>query len=515
MRVDTRHDGLWSWSQGCWRSGPSWVAPYDHPALETHCWRDTTRVAFQVRERLPGQTLGTAATFPRPVGTSTYEATREAAQQHEAAHHIIEIARGSVTVTAGGRVTAPVYLTVEDGVLHAHWDFTEVASQRTSHALDRVETARLLHLAGIYSTRTLYRDVHLLTERRTARFHDQTLTFTEPGNNEHPLPRELADGADVVAAYVDLLDGILGDHFHQPESTAVELSGGMDSANVALSLYHRHGAGLRAGALVHEGEAGEQQLRRRSAIKRHCGIRDDLTIRAADHSPLDRRWWNEERPGPHEELYIAGHSRLLAGWREEGVRWAATGVGGDEMLSLVPTTVGDGEHQRGTPLPGWFTPRTRESLRDRSYGVPSVPPISDSTLRAVTCGAPMYLRAGVWPLYPLADPAAFLFGQWLPATWRRDKRLARTRVRTANPSFPREVSHPRLRENFHPVWEASVRRFAPQLTRSLIREGSPLIDEGYVDADALAAAADRIEDGTARSEDGAIGHTLRLHRALT
>ncbi|MGW0885411.1 hypothetical protein [Streptomyces sp. NPDC002671] len=419
----------------------------------------------------------------------------------------------TVTVTTGARATAPVYLLVSQGALHANWDITQLRSLLPHQTLDSVEVARSLALSGHYSARTVFEPVRLLTERGQAVFHDGTLTFTEPSACEHDEPRELVENAPVIDAYVDLLDSVLADHYHDAQRTAVELSGGMDSSNVALSLARRHGSGIAAGALLQDGEPGEQQVRRRAALMGYCGIKEDTTLRSADYLPLDPRWASEQRLGPHEEVYIAGHSRLLSSWCNDGILWAATGVGGDEMLSR-PVPAGEPVQRAPRRPPAWFTPLTREALDDQDHGIPPAPPISDSTLRAMACGAPMYLRGGIWPLYPLADPVMWRFGQWLPEVWRRNKRLARARIECCD-GLPREVAHPRARENFHHVWHASLTQFAPELTRSLLKTGSPLIDGGYIEPEELVQAADRIEHRSMRPEDTMLGHTLRLHQALT
>ncbi|MGW1801565.1 hypothetical protein ACWCQN_38020 [Streptomyces sp. NPDC001984] len=512
MRIGTHHNAPWTWSNGRWASDTTWLAPYDHPALESWSWRDATRVAFQVRERLLGHDH-TAPAAPQPVSRQAYDTALADARRWPAAHHLIEITSGTITVTTGARATAPVYLLVSQGVLHANWDITQLRLLLPHHTLDSVEIARSLALTGHYSTRTVFEPVRLLTERGQAVFHEGTLTFTEPPACEHDEPRELADSAPVIDAYVELLDSVLSDHYHDAQYTAVELSGGMDSSNVALSLARRHGPGIAAGALLQDGEPGEQQVRRRAALMRYCGIKEDTTLRSADYLPLDPHWTREHRLGPHEEVYIAGHSRLLSSWRNDGILWAATGVGGDEMLSL-PALPGNPVRHARRRLPGWLTPLTREALDDQGHGVPPAPPISDSTLRAMACGAPMYLRSGIWPLYPLADPVMWRFGQWLPEEWRQNKRLARARIECCD-GLPHEVAHPKVRENFHHVWHASLVGFAPGLTRRLLENGSPLIDGGYINPGELAEAADRIEHRSMRPEDTMLGHTLRLHQALT
>ncbi|MFB7311746.1 hypothetical protein [Streptomyces sp. NPDC056192] len=508
LRIEgTTPDTSWKWSGDRWCSGSSWISPYDHPALETWSAQDGRRLAFHVREREPGRPARVPDS-PRPVSDQEYDAAVAEARGWTRAHHLIEITAQGVTVTTGARCPAPVYLTVNRSVLHAHWDVTRLREAMPNQHLDAIEVARLLAMTGHYSTRTAWQAVSLLTERSSAWFHDGELRVLMPEAARHDTPRELAPDARVLDGYEGLLDAVLADHHYVPEQTAIELSGGMDSSNVAMSLVSRHGFNLLSGALIQEGAAGEQQIRRRQAMIRYAGFRDTV-LRAADYLPLDPHHTPRGPLGPHEEIYIAGHGTLLDRWKADGALWAAAGVGGDEMLSLPP--------EGASPLapadvPRWFTPGAFEALGDQESGIPPAPPISDSTLRALACGAPMYLRAGLWPLYPLADPVMWRFGQWLPVSWRRNKHLARVRLQRLG--FDEEVTHPPLRENFLDVFQQGLVRFAPDAIRGMLGTGSPLIDGKFVDADELAAVAVRLEQQLPLERDEMVVNVLRLHQAL-
>ncbi|MFK0106437.1 hypothetical protein [Streptomyces sp. NPDC091217] len=508
MRIDATSTSLsWEWVGDRWRSGSSWIAPYDHPALEFWSVQDSQRVVFQIRERVPGQSPHSPGS-PRPVSTRAYSEAVSRAAAWERAHHLIEITPNGVTVSTGARCPAPVYLTVKQGALHGHWDVTHLRSTTSRQHLEPVEIARLLARTGHYSTRTAWQGVSLLTERSSVWFHDGEFRVRMPEPARHHEARELAPHATVLDGYERLMDAVLADHHYIPERTAIELSGGMDSSNVAMSLAARHGPVLASGALLQNGAAGEQQVRRRDVMIRYADFRDTV-LRATDYLPLDPQHSPRVPLGPHEEIYIAGHTRLLSEWRADGILWAAAGVGGDEMLSLPP--------EPGPPLvpddlPRWLTSSAFEALQDQESGIPPAPPISDSTLRALACGAPMYLRAGVWPLYPLADPAMWRFGQWLPFEWRRKKHLARARLQRLG--FNEEVTHPTLRENFHDVLHQALVRFAPAALRELLATGSPLLDGEFIDADELATAALRLEQNQPTQQDGMVTHVLRLHHAL-
>ncbi|MEV5264801.1 hypothetical protein [Streptomyces werraensis] len=506
--LDLRPGAAWVFSGDRWRSGASWIAPYDHPALETLAVRDGRRVFFHVRERLPGCSVENTC-VPALLDERAYDASLAAARDWPRGHLLAEVTEAGFTLSAGHCCPAPVYYSVAGEELHLHWDLAVLRGLLPHQGLDEVEVPRLLTLSGYYSRRTVWSAASMLTERSALCFDGTSVTVREPRPALHETARVLDEDADVVGGYERLLNAVLADTWYVPERTAVELSGGMDSSNVALSLAARHGSLPRAGALVHDGEVGAQQMRRRRELLAVTGF-DDTVVRAADFPPLDPQSRPAWRLGPQEETYIAAHSRLLRSWVADGVLWVATGVGGDEMLSLTPAERGS-QRQYRPPVPPWLTERAVEALADGESGIPPAPPVSDSVLRAIACGAPMYLRSGLWPLYPLADHAAWRFGQWLPVEWRRDKRLARERM--ARAGLSRQVTHPPLRESFHGVLQEAVQRFAPEQVREVMK-GSPLLDFGFLDAGELAAAAERLERGVS-AQDEMIVHVLRLHAALT
>lgn len=210
---------------------------------------------------------------------------------------------------------------------------------------------------------------------------------------------------------------------------------------------------------------------------------------------------------PHEEVYLEGQSALLERWRRRGVLFSFTGVGGDEMLSLPRSSAVAVDGQ-----PVWLGRRARDCLGAVDEHMVPAPPVSDSTLLAVTSGAPMYLRAGVWPLYPLADPALFRFGQWLPEKWRSGKRLARSRLERLGLS--RDVVYPSLSENFLGALTDGLLTFGPAWLSRIMREGAPLIEAGFLVADPLADVLVRLEQRRPLPSDLQVFHALALDRAV-
>lgn len=98
--------------------------------------------------------------------------------------------------------------------------------------------------------------------------------------------RKLRPGAEPVARFGTLMDQVVHDALDGLRGpVAVELSGGLDSANVAASAAALSSGQVLSAGLIVAGRAGLDQEIRRRIIVDHLGLRD-LTVPANDHLPL-------------------------------------------------------------------------------------------------------------------------------------------------------------------------------------------------------------------------------------
>ncbi|MGH8879077.1 MAG: asparagine synthase-related protein, partial [Stackebrandtia sp.] len=356
------------------------------------------------------------------------------------------------------------------------------------------EVARLLAQSRRYSADTMLADVHQLTACASAVATPVNgLAVSYPSAVAHSRARELAADADPVAAVAELLAQAVDARPMGSAATAVELSGGMDSANVALTLAEREVVPAVASAMIMPGDAGRQQAERRAEFIARTGYARDTTIDAAEHPPLcpsgDRA---QGAPvSPYAEPFSEATAALLARVAAAGVRTVYTGIGGDEMLAAQPGER-DTEPHPPTP-PTWAGPATLEALSDVDTNTAPATAISEPTLLAFACRAPLFLAEGLWPVSPLADPALITFAEWLPRPWRADKYLFRERLRRAGLSH--DFVRPKLREHFTPLMDAGLRCHGVTLLRQMLTDGTVLAEAGYVDPDALLVECDRIDAG--------------------
>ncbi|EWC60832.1 hypothetical protein UO65_3885 [Actinokineospora spheciospongiae] len=401
-------------------------------------------------------------------------------------------------ITSGTWGTAPLYLTDAGGRLRGSWSLPDLRQQFSLDALDERSVARLLTERTRYARETLFQGVHMLTERAHATYGDNGLVMRYPAPAEHALPREVRDDVDVVEVYRRVLSGAVYARPFDPRASAVELSGGMDSASVAVTLAEEHHGEVLAYALAIGGEAGEQQLRRRAEMLRHLGFLD-LIVDALPLAPFNpdgaraRRMFVEPGAEPYHEAVGA----ILAAARDRGVRTVFTGDGGDELLSLRGNewaSVGKvrgrfSDHER---LPAWLGRRTLDQLDavDDDLAPPTV--INEATLLGFALRSPQFLDAGIWPVSPLCSPRLIRFAEQLPVPWRVDKHICRERFRRIG--FSDDARYPHLRENFRHVMGAGLREYGMPLLAELSAEAIT-VDHGFVDGDALRAAMGQWEQG--------------------
>jgi hypothetical protein len=469
--------GPWTRTASGWQYRESSIKPVAHPALETLSSAREVGIRVTVRERCPGRN----------------------GQEHDSDwpgdYITIDLGPRTMRLHAGQRGTAPLYLTTDGDTLLGSWDLADLhQAVSVGHLIDR-EVARLLTMRFRYGHDTIFAGAFRLTERSTAEFTSGGLRLGYPTPALHSRARELRDGADVVAAYERLLHSVVTRRAYEPARACVELSGGLDSANVAATLAALHPGQVTASAMMLLAETGIQQAARRSELIAILGLGADVTVTFDGRLPLSPggRRGTGLPVTPYEDPYDEAKASLLGLLAQSGVATVFTGVGGDEMVAR--TTAEFPHPPLGTglkPMP-WISMRTLEAAADAEDGTAPAAVVNEMTLTAQACAAPAFLRAGIWPVHPLADPDLVRFGEWLPLDWRHHKRLHQARLEAAGCS--RQLLEPKLRENFTPVMRQALRQHGLPLIARMLTTWSPLIDCGFIDPDGLAAVHQRLADG--------------------
>jgi hypothetical protein len=479
--------GEWTWTGREWRHGASRIEPYEHPALCHEMISDGAAVAVISTERGRG-TNPSPGGAPVRLDPDAYRARLRAAHHGSLDWTVVELTAGTATVRAGTWAVAPLYLAHQRGKLDGSWDLADLRGHCRVGSLTDREIARLLRLQHRYTHDTPWQGVHRLTERSTATWTDDGLALTYPPGAPHTEPRALRPGADVLDAYEQLLSRAITQRHFDPGNSAVELSGGMDSANVAAGLAGLDLPDIAACAMLLGGDARKQQIRRRKEMISAYGFTRDLCTDVMAHLPLNPagRRANGQGVSPYDDPWTEAEEITMRAMARAGVRWSLGGTGGDELTSLRD----DERAPAGeVPAPGpWTGPRTIAVLDHINDGIAPSPVLYDSTLLAFTCRTPQFMRNGLWPVSPLADPELIRFAEWLPRPWREHKAL--NRLRLARLGLSPESVHAPIPENFVHAMNAAMRRYVVPFLDSMLQDGSVLIDAGFLDGDGLAKTVD-------------------------
>jgi hypothetical protein len=261
-------------------------------------------------------------------------------------------------------------------------------------------------------------------------------------------------------------------------------------------------------------EPGRQQQDRRRQMIDLFQLGADVTTRMIDNLPF--------RPGgrrasralitPFDELYDEGKQTLLDLLHSRGIRTVMTGIGGDEMVALTTDELPRPPLGHAEPAATWAGPSIVGPRDDFDIGMAPASAVNEVTLLAMACVAPPILRAGMWPVHPLADPAVIRIGESLPYEWRYRKRLHTARLERLGCSP--YLTDPPLRENFEQVMAYGLRQHGVRFLREMLTEGSVLFDGGYIDPHELAATVARLSDGTATAADRAVCHVIVVESTL-
>ena len=447
----------WIWHDGQWVSGQSWIRPFDHAVLSSSCRRGDTSILIEGRERREDGDFVT-----------------------------VKILRDRVSLTAGPHGTAPLYLTVRNGILHGSWSLPDLVGHTGSgQLLDRALT-RMLTRRHRYSSDTLFTDIHRLTERATATAGPFAgLTIQYPLDAPHvTTPRQLRRDVDPVRAFDIVLTTLAARVSAPTDSTAIELSGGADSANVAVAVATARRDQIRSYGLLLAGEMGRHQQHRREAIVRHLDLLDTPT-RATRHPPFTPTGarGSGHPHYPDGDVYHEAFDAARAWLAASGVHVVYTGFGGDEMVALRLT-------ERVTPPPApplvpWLGDHARGALHHLEDNVAPASRVPPPSLMGFAARNPLFLERGLWPISPLADPVLVRFGESLPIPWRREKRLLRDRLRRVG--FADDVAQPSPPESFTQLMQFGLRKHGLPIVERML-DDSILIDAGFVDHARLVAA---------------------------
>ncbi|MBL8518893.1 MAG: hypothetical protein JNM76_18180 [Betaproteobacteria bacterium] len=516
-----------------WTFGRSVIEPFAHNALHAECIASAKRTLISVRERMRGESVNLER-----IGLVSERALDDhlrALRQRPLDFNYVEVVHegdsAGVRLGCGRWGSAPIYLLARNGVLHAHWDIAALYEALPNAKLDPAFAAKyLVELDHPYSRRTIFPDIHMLTERSVARIGPtlERIAIRYPSAERHAEARRLKPGARVTAAFKDILQSAMHMRILSDEQiVALELSGGLDSTLVAASAASLRGPGVRSYGMIMPGPDGEWQRRRRDDTVRRFGL-IDRSFPAATQPPFGPTSARVRTDGmiPFGEFYDEAVGHLMDLARADGVDTIFTGMGGDELCSLQWGEVDGGPEASdcdempddSMDIDSNCRDDTREVADSHEPAAPTLTRYADdayhegvddldpapepllyrSALESAAAVSALYLRKGIWPVSPLCTPELVEFCRRLPFLWREDRTVHRKVL--ASYGCPRLITRPTHLETFLGVMHKALSQDAAPRLRDLFAEPR-LADQGLVDAARLRELYGQFRQGDRRYED--------------
>lgn len=425
----------------------SFVKAFSHPTISMELMLAEGRWLIVVHER--GREEGSVTLHPsgEMLSESAYEEAFREIVGFPNELFAIECAYGAgatrIRLLSGSNGTCPIYVSGEGPKLTGSWDVLMLARDRSNKCFDQ---QFLIHAAyrAVYSTRTPYHGVAMMPPWSVINWDGGTPSLTGPEPDldfDGPID---VHKARALSDFSSLLDDVWKTRALVPAATAIELSGGYDSAAVALSFARSVGHGARhLSILMPNASLSASQEKRISTVVSACRANSRI-LSMRDYLPSYANLARFQSLYYQSESYYAAFHKLWAGARQAGADTVISGHGGDE---LFPTFQGEKfetdrlRHAVG-PDPSFvegqflncLTKPARELAEAPLWGAAGVAPSRTSALSAMARHTPLVMQEGVWPLYPLCNVALVRFCHALPFELRFEKALLLSYIEHSIPS---------------------------------------------------------------------------------
>jgi asparagine synthase (glutamine-hydrolysing) len=487
LRIDAADlAGRWFYHDGSWVSSESRITPFDHASIETFAIELADHRLIVVREHPASRTPRGASLHLAP-DADPAKVVAELIAWPLNVNVVLLPKRGDrLEIHTGRLATAPLFLMRAGSRLLGDWDIADLYPH-LPFVLDPGRVAfSLCHFGLPYSRSTIFPALMQLTERGVASWCGPagTLEVRYPQPSLRAMPRLLADGADVTGAFETLLGAAVRGAVNGG-LVACELSGGLDSACATIAASRSLGRHrVRSFGLLLPGRQKAFQQARRAELADRAGVYD-MPVDAEQLGPFSRNDLAEVDPAiPWGEYYREAFLALGQAIAGAGCDIVVRGIGGDEISELLAGEMADEPsapvEPASDPFPAYLTDAARrayaaiEDLDEAPAGF-----AAHSFYQAAAASAPVYLRRGIWPIYPYGTPEVVDFCRSLPTGWRADRTLQRTLLRQAGLSP--EVARPAIPESFLPLRDQMFHGRAAAYVRGIFRK--PLLAElGLVDA---------------------------------
>ncbi|WP_082190212.1 hypothetical protein [Frateuria defendens] len=498
--------------------GGSRLTPYAHPALETLLVRTERQWFVAVRERVAG-----GAVLPSPrevvVDADHFDLLYRECLTWPLDYVLVEVAQlgARLKIRAGALGSAPVYCHVDKTSVALSWDIADLLA-RTS-VLDAEVACHALLLEPIYAARQLCTGITMLTERSTLHVEPGHVFYQYPRPSGPIVPSATAPNSldEAGRAFGEMLWRVIAKRPLAPDRMVVQLSGGMDSAAVAVAL-SKSASPLASRGILLDGDCRRSQVERRQHIVARLGLFDE-TVEMAAYPPSLDLLPGGRRERPLREFYLEAFQALWAGAARRGDQLLFTGVGGDELFLPFRFEVDNTQAPTQAPTSRIYTDirlraqkllstRALNIIRSlRTFDAPQAP-VPVSALLAQASHAPHLLQHGLWPVNPLCDPVLVGFCHRLPATFRHERAPLRHYLQASLGADVFRLGY--AKETFARVLPELIAQQADTIAAQL--KDCALADSGLVDGKEVLALLDEVRRTRAEAATAPLVNFLWLER---
>ncbi|MCP3100452.1 asparagine synthase [Myxococcus sp. K15C18031901] len=469
--------------EGGFSIGRSRVQLVQHRMLRAVLLEGADRIVAIVLERFADDPEGIEHVVDAPDGLIQEHLDELEEYPLDFAALTIDRRRRAIRYTASPTISIPVYCLATESRARFDWDYARLLGPGHHEV---VWDYALAHIAGIstYGPATMLSGLHRATAGATLVVTTAGVKAILPEPVRHDGPRELPPGVDIETLFRETVISILDARPLDPRRTAVELSGGMDSALTALATAHLTGDGAMSIGAQFDGAMGEAQRARRLLLCRAGGFAD-LSLPADRYAPFAPQSLRRHRHQvwPEDENYPEIFEAAFHMLRAAGIDTLVSGFGGDELYFSYR---GEAEEEGGTAEPPpcpFLTARGMATALGARSTYPSAW-LQQTCWQSAASQSQRVLRYGLWPVYPYLNVALARFVSRLPASFRRDRHLLRRTLTRwlGDPVF--ETTY--VKESFDPVARRGISENRVYLQQLI--EQSPLSHHGEIDTAAILSA---------------------------
>ena len=300
----------------------------------------------------------------------------------------------AISIARTGAAGVPLFVSYQSSILVVSWRFEE-AVRNLQRARPNREACRIYIENGPALTReTVIAGVDMLWPGESLELLNGRLSFRTCPADGIVVPSIIHTDARVTDSLRDVIAAVMRPCLDVAEAPLIELSGGLDSACVAIAARQCR-ADLHSYGLVHAGAVGAQQRARRCEIVEVLGL-DDFSYPSDEPPQFAALEIEEAQVTPFDDNHRMPCALAVDKHPSGQADLIMSGVGGDELAMEY-------------------------TFRRQEWELGGF--ASSSSLTVAAGRADMFMRRGIWTLNPLCAAPVIDFCRALPAKLRKQRMI--------------------------------------------------------------------------------------------